>query len=57
MKLKMQFFLLIHLLIILDCYENVFAQDVPPENRIAVSPFGVGGMLQGLLSMQELSHR
>ncbi|GBL78552.1 hypothetical protein AVEN_65154-1 [Araneus ventricosus] len=48
----MQFFLPICILIALDCYANVFAQDVPPENRIAVSPFAVGGMLQSLLSMQ-----
>ncbi|GFY38621.1 uncharacterized protein TNIN_288731 [Trichonephila inaurata madagascariensis] len=33
-------------------YSPVYTQNVPPENRVVVSPLAVGGMLQGLLSMQ-----
>ncbi|KAF8791331.1 hypothetical protein HNY73_006218 [Argiope bruennichi] len=52
MELKKQFSFLICIFIALECYVNILAQDVSPENRIAISPLAIGGMLQGLLNMQ-----
>ncbi|GFR29704.1 hypothetical protein TNCT_38541 [Trichonephila clavata] len=53
MELNVKVFLFVCLASSWD-YSLVCTQNVPPENRVVVSPLAVGGMLQGLLSMQEI---
>ncbi|GFU10038.1 uncharacterized protein NPIL_429681 [Nephila pilipes] len=53
MKLKVQVVLFVCTAVALGYYYSpVCSQTVPPENRVVISPLALGGMLQGLLSMQ-----
>ncbi|GIY21568.1 uncharacterized protein CEXT_494471 [Caerostris extrusa] len=37
---------------LLNLSTSVLSQQIPPENRVVLSPLALGGMLQGLLNMQ-----